>query len=447
MRQSLRFETMNPENNNVVHRSRIQTLFQVLLLVILSATCSSAQTLTGTVIDRTTGKPAAGDEVVLLSLRQGMEESGHGKTDGAGHFSIGLDDGSIPHLVRAIHQGVTYHRMAPPGTTSADVEVYDVAKKVKEVSVTADVMRLQSKGGTLQGVRRFAISNNSTPPRSQIGETGFEFYLPEGAKVESGMAQSGANGQPVNSEPVPQNERNRYAFRFPLRPGETQFQVSFQVPYTGEADIDPKILYPAQHFVVMLPKSMHFTAGSNSNFQSMQDPSLSDVLVEVASETRAAQSLAFRVSGTGNLPVGVMQTAAAGGNTAGQGRDSVPGGGLAPPGNAPDPLGEYRWYILVGLALLLGSVAIYITLRRRTVSEHSPSNVLSAQQSPAARTVAALQPAVSSPSPLLMEALKEEFFLLEVEHKQGNISPQEYKDAKAALDRTLERAIKRAPTS
>jgi hypothetical protein len=44
---------------------------------------------------------------------------------------------------------------------------------------------------------------------------------------------------------------------------------------------------------------------------------------------------------------------------------------------------------------------------------------------------------------MLLEALKEELFELEVEHKQGKISQQEYEKAKAALDGTLERAIKR----
>jgi len=44
---------------------------------------------------------------------------------------------------------------------------------------------------------------------------------------------------------------------------------------------------------------------------------------------------------------------------------------------------------------------------------------------------------------LLFGALKEEIFQLEVEHKQGRISQAEYEKAKAALDHTLERAVKR----
>jgi len=48
-----------------------------------------------------------------------------------------------PHLVFAVHQGVIYHRMTPPGTTSVAIETYDVAKKVDGIKVVADVMRIR----------------------------------------------------------------------------------------------------------------------------------------------------------------------------------------------------------------------------------------------------------------------------------------------------------------
>ena len=46
-------------------------------------------------------------------------------------------------------------------------------------------------------------------------------------------------------------------------------------------------------------------------------------------------------------------------------------------------------------------------------------------------------------SALLLEALKEEMFELEVERQQGRISQQDYEKSKAALDQTLQRAIAR----
>jgi hypothetical protein len=423
--------------------------FLVLLWTLLLAS-ASAQTLTGTVTNGTTKKPAAGDDVVLLSLGQGMEESGRTTTDSKGHFSLKLDDASGPHLVRVIHQDVTYHRMAPPGTTSVEVQVYDVAKKVEGISVTADVMRFQAQGNELQGIRLFAVNNASDPPRTQMSDQSFEFYLPDGAQVDQSMAMT-AGGQPINSAPVPQKQKNRYAFVFPLRPGETQFQVSYHMPYSGEASFDPKALYGAQHFVVVLPKTMKFSPGPGENFQSMDDPRQSDAVVQVASNTTPGQPLVFKISGTGTMsdqpeeakgggsPVGGPQTSGAqtGGPVAG--RDSRPGGGLGPPIDAPDPLEKYRWYILGGFGIVLAAGAIYIASRSKTatVPDYGPADAELAD------FPLTPKPKTADRSALLLEALKEEIFQLEVEHKQGRITQQEYEKAKAALDQTLERAVKR----
>ena len=46
-------------------------------------------------------------------------------------------------------------------------------------------------------------------------------------------------------------------------------------------------------------------------------------------------------------------------------------------------------------------------------------------------------------SSMLMEGIKEELFQLELERQQGQISQADYQKAKAALDQTLERALRR----
>jgi hypothetical protein len=457
------------------------SLKSALLIVVLTfGAFASAETLTGTVKNGTTSKPAAGDDVVLIKLANGMEEAARTKADAKGNFKFTYDDAGGPHLIRAIHQGVTYHRMAPPGTTSVEVEVFDVAKKLEGISVTADVMRCQVENGQLEVVRLFAVNNESKPPKTQMNDHNFEFYLPEGAKIAESMAKT-ANGNPLNSAPVPQADKGRYAFIFPLRPGETQFQVQYAVPYSGSATIDPKAVYGMQHFVVMIPKSMKFEPGSGARFDSMNDPQQADATVQVATMTTPGQPLSFKISGSGVLASNTAPEGSSNGGAMGGGGESRqgPGGGLGPPIDAPDPLQKYRWWIIGGFTLALFGGAYYVTMRQRNAvalseaagSDFEGSDVTSPVQSRPSRAAAPLQPARSvtaspaasnggttrsaanapvtsatstAPQPsMLFQALKEELFELEVEHKQGKISQQEYEKAKAALDGTLERAIKR----
>lgn len=417
------------------------------VLVIALSNSLFAQTLAGTITNRTTGKPAAGDDVVLLALANGMQEAARAKTDRDGKFSFAVKDDGGPHLVRAIHQGVTYHKMAPPGTSSVEVDVYDAAKKVDGLTVTADVMRLQADQGQLQVTRLFAVNNQSTPPRTQMNDTNFEFFLPEGATVDQGMARA-PNGQPINSAPVPQTTKNKYAFNFPLRPGETQFQVAFHLPYTGNASLDPKSLYPTEHFVVEMPKSMQFTPTTENVFQSMQDPQLQDAIVHVAQRTTLSQNLSFKVAGSAAF---ATEPAGGGdGSATQQASDNRPGGGLGAPIDAPDPLEQYRWQILVGLTLLMSLGVFYVTRFRRASAISAASTSAQVESLHAQIPVSAGQSfsaasskVAATPPTGLLNALKDELFQLEIERKQGKITAEEYEKSRAALDHTLERALKR----
>ncbi len=69
----------------------------------LALASASAQTLTGTVTNGTTNKPAAGDEVLLINLANGMDVGGSTKADAAGKFSFKITVPG-PHLIRAVHQ-------------------------------------------------------------------------------------------------------------------------------------------------------------------------------------------------------------------------------------------------------------------------------------------------------------------------------------------------------
>ena len=421
------------------------------------ASFAFAQNITGTVTNGTTGKPAAGAEVTLLSLSQGMQEIGSTKADAQGHFSFPAPKDQAPHMVRITFQGVSYFPQSGPlmpGSTTADLTVYDSATKLDGLGQTVEVDRLQSDGKQLDGIVLYAITNKSQPPRTLANDKGtFEVVLPEGAEMESAQAKA-PGGQPIATEANPGSQKNHYVLTYPLRPGETQFQVAYHMPYSGEATFSPKPTQAIQHFVVMMPKSMSFAAKDAQQFQQMQD---SQSTIMVATNVRPGQDLSYRVAGTGAFPADNQQGAQGGdaggameGGSQSAANDSRPGGGLGAPIDAPDPLHDYRAYLLGAFALVLVMGGAYIVSRSNRLQ---PAGAGAGAAGSASMDVAAAQdelPSTAAPrdrSSLLLEAMKEELFQLEIDRQQGKISPEEYAKTKAALDETIKRALSRTKSS
>ncbi|MFZ3209998.1 MAG: carboxypeptidase regulatory-like domain-containing protein, partial [Terriglobales bacterium] len=298
---------------------KISKMLCVPAALVLLCALSMATNLKGTVKNGTTGKPAAGDDVVLLDMSQGMQEAARTKSDAQGRFSFKYEETGGPHMVRVLHQGVNYFPQGgiiPPGTSTAEVTVYDAAAKVPGIGLTVDMLRAQSEGNNLQVTELWVVKNPSSPPRTQMSDNAFEIMLPPDAQVDSGMA-SGPGGQPVNSAPVPQSEKSKYAFTFPLRPGETRFQVNYHLPYSGTIKIGPRPLYATDHVVIMLPKTMQFTGGG-AGYQTMSgaDP---DANIQVITNVNPGQDLSFNLSGTGTIQEGEQTATAGGGGGQGSG--------------------------------------------------------------------------------------------------------------------------------
>jgi hypothetical protein len=457
----------------MLSRPAVVSFSRLLVPAILSLTLVSfaqAQSLSGTITNGTSDKPAAGAEVTLIKLANGMEEAGSTKADSKGKFSFKLDDGGGPHLVRATFQGAQYFKMAPPGTPAADLTVYDSSKSVEGIHYTVDFLRLETSGDQVHATRTFVMDNQSKPPKTQMSDATFEFYLPDGAQIESAQAL-GPGGRSVNVAASQRTERNLYGISFPIRPGETKMQVAFHLPYSGSLELNPKSKYELQHFVVMVPKSMTFEAKSTSYSEVKDGPGAGQAKVQVAANAKVGQSLAFKISGTGSLPPetesagsGATNSEPNNGGASGEGMSSRPGGGLGPPSEAPDPLQNFRWWILGAFALVLAGGGYYVTQRSKKApalasaagggSSIAVPPVTGTYTAPVTRvvdTARATAPAVPAAAvassggsaSVLMQAMKEELFQLEIDRHQGTISADEYKTTKAALDQTLARAIQR----
>ena len=447
---------------------KLAAMAVLLASVLTCAGLARAETLSGTVTNATTGKPAAGDDVVLLTLAQGMQEAGRTKTDAQGRFTFTMTDSGGPHLVRVNHQGVNYFPAGGPtlpGTTTTEIKVYDAAKKLEGVAENVRVMRVQAADqNSLQIIELISMKNSSSPPRSLMADRTYEITLPEGAQVDSGIAQ-GPGGMAVNTAPVPDDKaKGKYYFIFPIRPGETRFEIAYHLPYSGEATLKPKVVGKLEHFAVMLPKSMEFGAKVQGLFSPVTDDPQSNL--QVASQVTPDKDLSFRISGTGILTdqqqaQGGQQGAEAGGAMGG-GAAGRPGGGLGTPEGTPDPIHKYRWAILAGCLALLAAGGGWVATRNQpdaTPALPAPAATAKRAVQPKPKTatvppIAAAPQVATAPqiavqpsapySAMLLEGLKEELFQLEIERQQGRISDAEYQNAKSALDKTLQRALARA---
>lgn len=394
-----------------------------------------AESITGTVINKTTNKPAAGDDVVLIQLAQGMQEAARTKSDAHGRFTLDVPDQGM-HLVRVTHDKAAYFRPAPPGTQSVEVEVYNAAAKVAGVTGEADVMRIQTdaSGKRLDVVENFFIKNASNPPKTQFSPRAFEFYLPAGAVVE-GSAALAPGSMPVKAAPMPLGDPNHYAFVFPLRPGETRFQVTYNLPYNGSFQFAPHLTLPTDTVAIMMPKSMTFAGGASTSYSPVTEETTAQTYV--ARNVAPAQALDFTLSGSGQLPRETDAAATSGdsgqpaaGGQSSAAADTRPGGGLGnpidPSGN-DDPWAKYKWWILGGLGLAMAAGAGIML-----------------KGTPAKPAYAGAAPVTATGPNASLAALKEELFAIETEKLQGRLTDAEYAEQKSALEVVLRRALQRS---
>jgi 5-hydroxyisourate hydrolase-like protein (transthyretin family) len=395
-------------------------IFRALALSLLVAGAVAQAQITGTVTNKTTGKPAAGDHVALVDVRASMKEVAQTTTDARGRYSL-AKPGSSSYLVRVTHQGATYFTAAPEGSEPGNMTVYDVASKVSGVAIDEDVLALVETGqGQLRVIERYSVHNSSAPLRTQWSPHSFSIVLPPEALVASAEAQR-PSGLPTTLKLDSDGPQGHYSFNFPIQPDKgdkgTFFQIEYELPYNGKFTFHPQVSIPAKTVWVMVPKSMNFASGAG--FQSApQDPGFQTFVVQDAAPGKA---LEFTVSGDGALPRG--DDNAQGGQQSNSNQDATGS-------STSDPLSKYKGWILGALGLLLAGSAAFL-LRKPTA--------LNA----ALNTSAGTSQASSANSTALLNSLKEELFALESEKVAGTISSAEYAQQKAALETVLKRALKK----
>ena len=412
-----------------------------LFCLIFSASLFAAQ-ITGSVTNGTSNKPSSGDNVVLLSLSGGMNEVAHTKTGASGHFSLATPQQNGPYLVRVEHQGVNYFKRVPDGESLVNVTVYDAANTVDHLVFDGRVFRFQTMpNGHMEVAETFILRNESSPPRTKSGATSFDFDLPAGAQIEEGVAQS-PGGMPTNMRPIPVSGKNRYGFAFPLRPGRTRFQVTYNVPYAGTREFKVTPELPLTELGIMLPRSMKF---NSSDPELGRSPDVDGLTVFVEHNIPAGKELKFSVSGEGVIPgQGAPES---------QAENTAPAAALEPAANPPaDTYSNSRWYVIgIFIIAIAGGAYWLFRVQRRSPSAHTAGadpvrsrlGTRKPKSSPALKA-AGSSAASGTQNNDVLNAIKEELFQLEKDRAQGKLSQEDYTASKASLDAIMRRNLKKS---
>jgi hypothetical protein len=399
-----------------------------------------AGTVHGTVKNGTTGKPAAGIDIILIQLQGGMQPVVNSKTDAQGQFTFDHPSlGTQPMLVRAVYRGVNFHQPVPPGKNELEVEVFDPTQDAKTITVPSRVVIFQPDGESLIVGEEYSIQNHSQPPVAYFRADGnFDFMLPDKADLQQ-VSAWGPAGMPVVQATIDRG-KNRYAVAFAFRPGDSGVRYSYKLPYLGNsATVKIPTVYAGGRLMVVAPPTVQLSGDGLTPAGQEQGMSIYE-----RSAVPTNTTIAVNLSGTAPPP-----SAAGGGDSGSPGDQNVQQGTAAVGANIqqiPGRLDVLKWPLVAGFLGVFALGAILLARKPVTVLANLPAGerddapapkptrkqtATKSQENQA--SLAQVDAAVSTS----LDALKDTIFRLELRRQAGTISEEEYARERARAEKVL----------
>jgi hypothetical protein len=317
----------------------------------LSAVAFAA--IEGVVTNQTTGKPQAGVAVTVVELGQGMKSLGTTKTGGDGKFTLPGDFApASPHLIQAQHEGVNYNRMLQPGTPGSGltVEVFDSSStQPRDAQVSQHMFLLEPTGSEMLVSERIVYTNSGNVTFNDPSGS-LKFYVPEGVSGAINVRIQAPQGMPITRPAEKSNQPNVYVLKYPMKPGETNVDVSYTMPMSGsEAKFAGKILHGGGPVRFVAPQGVKLTGP----FQDEGPiPGTS-----ATAYTLKGSEFALTVAGTGSLRASANPE---GGNSGGNGGGDDTGPGI----EARKPLIYDRLPYVLAFSFAMLAVGFVMLFRR-----------------------------------------------------------------------------------
>ena len=242
---------------------RRRTLFlMVAALVSLALKLPASAAVNGRVVNATTGQPAAGATVILISFAQGMDpiEEVFADSDGSFAFTKELvSSGSQPlaGLVRAEFEGIAYTTRVMKGQT-ANMEALVYESTSRRLDPTGRILLLHPGANELLINESYLFENNLDPAvtYSDPDNGSLRFYLPPEAKGIVQVEGQGPARMPLSSSAVESDEKDIWMVDFPVKPGNNQISLTYLIPYSGEAELLLRTPYKSMMTRVAIPEAV-----------------------------------------------------------------------------------------------------------------------------------------------------------------------------------------------
>jgi hypothetical protein len=230
-----------------------------LALCLLLSIAPAFAAVDGTIVNGTTGKPEAGTLVMLIQPTQaGMQTLGTTKTDAQGKFSFDNNAAQGPRLIQAIYQGVQYNKMIPPGMPSNGVEipVFASTNKAGTAKETQHFIVLQPGDKELNVSEGLLYVGDPSLTYYDPVNGSVRFYVPPEAKGPIAVTVNPAGGMPIQRPALKTKDPNIYKIDYPVRPGETRFDLNYTVPTTNPMIFTDKEIHPEAASNLVVPNGV-----------------------------------------------------------------------------------------------------------------------------------------------------------------------------------------------
>jgi len=269
---------------------------KIAVLLLLAVTPIFAA-VDGTIVNGTTGKPEPGTVVMLIQPTQsGMQTLGTTKSDAQGKFSFDNNDASGPRLIQAIFQGVQYNKMVPPGMPSTGVEipVFASSNKAGTAKETQHFIVLQPGEKEMTVSEGLLYVGDPSVTYYDPVKGSVRFYVPPEAKGPISVTVNPAGGMPIPRPALKTEVPNIYKIDYPVRPGETRFDLNYTVPTTSPMIFTDQLLHADAASNLVVPSGV--TAKSDDLELAGTEPKTQASIYRIKSA-----SFKVEVDGTGAL--------------------------------------------------------------------------------------------------------------------------------------------------